>query len=218
MGKRLLAVTGAAVVLAFAGAAAAALVPGVYDPGQTSCPVATYANGVLHLEKNCPTATNAAAGADITGLGGQTFQSASFTLASTAQCRGGSPRLNVATSAGLFFLGCNNVTPNGATYTFTPQTIAAAGNQVPFPTGTIQSVSILIDVQGTADISGIKVNGVTEALLVGPPTSKNQCKKGGWKTFDNPPFKNQGQCVSYVVHHTPHGHGTRTLSHHEEHR
>lgn len=34
--------------------------------------------------------------------------------------------------------------------------------------------------------------------LVGPPTNKNECKNGGWMTFDNPTFKNQGQCVSYV--------------------
>jgi hypothetical protein len=30
------------------------------------------------------------------------------------------------------------------------------------------------------------------------PTDKNQCKKNGWKTFTNPTFKNQGQCVSYL--------------------
>lgn len=39
------------------------------------------------------------------------------------------------------------------------------------------------------------------APLVGPPTSKDQCKNGGWKTFNNPTFKNQGQCVSYVEDH-----------------
>jgi hypothetical protein len=33
------------------------------------------------------------------------------------------------------------------------------------------------------------------------PTDKDQCKKGGWKTFTNPTFKNQGQCVSYTNHH-----------------
>jgi hypothetical protein len=35
------------------------------------------------------------------------------------------------------------------------------------------------------------------------PTSKDQCKDGGWQTF-NPldgPFKNQGQCVAYVNQH-----------------
>ena len=30
------------------------------------------------------------------------------------------------------------------------------------------------------------------------PTDMNQCKKDGWKTFTNPTFKNQGDCVSYA--------------------
>jgi hypothetical protein len=30
------------------------------------------------------------------------------------------------------------------------------------------------------------------------PTSKNQCKNGGWQTFTNPAFANQGDCVKYV--------------------
>ena len=34
--------------------------------------------------------------------------------------------------------------------------------------------------------------------LVAPPTSKDQCKNDGWKTFNNPAFVNQGGCVSYV--------------------
>lgn len=34
--------------------------------------------------------------------------------------------------------------------------------------------------------------------LVGPPTSKDQCKEDGWQTFNNPTFKNQGDCVSYA--------------------
>jgi hypothetical protein len=33
------------------------------------------------------------------------------------------------------------------------------------------------------------------------PTNKDQCKKDGWKTFTNPSFKNQGQCVSSVTSH-----------------
>jgi hypothetical protein len=197
--------------LALAGTAAAALVPGVFDPGNTGCPVATYANGVLHLEKNCPDATIAAAGADITGLSGQAFTSAEFTLASPAQCHGGSPRFDIVTTTGTFFLGCNNVAPvvngNGsATYTFTAATIAAGGNQVPVPTGTITAADVLIDIQGTADLTNIKVNGTLEVPATsGPPTTKAQCKKGGWKNFTNPSFKNQGQCVAYVVHHSTHG-------------
>ncbi|MFA5894235.1 MAG: hypothetical protein WC851_00490 [Candidatus Shapirobacteria bacterium] len=35
-------------------------------------------------------------------------------------------------------------------------------------------------------------------VLVAPPTNKDQCKKDGWKIFNNPSFKNQGDCVSFV--------------------
>jgi hypothetical protein len=31
------------------------------------------------------------------------------------------------------------------------------------------------------------------------PTTKDQCKNGGWKNFNDPVFKNQGDCVSYVA-------------------
>ncbi len=34
--------------------------------------------------------------------------------------------------------------------------------------------------------------------LVGPPTTQDQCKKSGWKTFNNPAFKNQGQCIQFL--------------------
>src|SRR4051812_39548614 len=203
--KRLILILTSAIALGLASTAAAALVPGVFDPDNTGCPTATYSGGVLHLAKNCATTTNAAAYGDLTGLNGQTFTSASFTLADTAQCQGGSPRFNIFTTDGTFFLGCNNVIPTGTTYTFDASTIAANGNQVPVPTGTITGVEVLIDVEGTADLSNITVNGVTEVPLVGPPTSKDQCKNGGWQTFNNPSFKNQGQCVSYVNHHDGHG-------------
>ncbi len=33
------------------------------------------------------------------------------------------------------------------------------------------------------------------------PTNKDQCKNNGWKSFTNPSFKNQGDCVSFVVSH-----------------
>ena len=38
-----------------------------------------------------------------------------------------------------------------------------------------------------------------------PPTSKAQCKHGGWKNFGNT-FKNQGQCVRVVNHQKKHHH------------
>jgi len=205
--RKLIVLATAVAALALAATAAAALSPWTFDPGNTGCPTSTWSNGVLHLVKNCPTATNASAGASITGAEGQTFASASFTLANSSQCQGGSPRFNVVTSSTTFFLGCNNVIPtaNGdgtATYTFDAASIAAGGNQVPVPTGTITSVDVLIDVQGTADLSNITLNGQSEVPVTSTaPTSKAQCKHGGWKTFTSPHFKNQGQCVSYVEHH-----------------
>ena len=202
----------AACALALAGTAGAALVPGVFDPDHTGCPKASYSNGVLHLEKNCPTAINASAFGDITGLTGQPFATASFTLASTSQCQGGSPRFNIFTTSGpqAYFLGCNNVTPvvnadGTATYNFTLADLLRINSTLP-PPGTITDAAVIIDVQGTADVSKIFVNGVLQVPAGGgtggPPTAKDQCKHGGWKNFTNPSFKNQGQCVRFVVHHS----------------
>jgi hypothetical protein len=42
---------------------------------------------------------------------------------------------------------------------------------------------------------------ISQMVIGNAPTSKDQCKKGGWKNFTDPVFKNQGQCVSYVEHH-----------------
>jgi hypothetical protein len=197
--KTFLGAAAAALTLVLAGSAAAALVPSVYDPDHTGCATSTYANGTLHLAKTCATATNAAAQADVTGLAGQSFSSATFTLASTTQCQGGSPRFNVATDTGTYFLGCNNVVPTAnadgtATYTFTAQTLAAAGQQVPTPTGTIRSIQIVLDVQGSADLTRIAVDGVGQ---VPAPTGKNACKHGGWKALG---YRNQGRCVSHYAH------------------
>jgi hypothetical protein len=201
----------AVAALALAGTAAAALVPWTFIGAGAVCsppPTSIFSGGVLHLSKPCSTPTVASAGATITGVSGQTFVAASFTLANTGQCQGGSPRFNVVAGGTTFFLGCNNVTPsiNGdgtATYTFTAATIAAAGGQVPVPTGTISSVDVLIDVQGAADLSNIAFNGQTQVPVAGP-TTKDQCKHGGWKTFTSPSFKNQGQCVSWFEHNALH--------------
>ena len=46
----------------------------------------------------------------------------------------------------------------------------------------------------------IRTGEVTSRVVVDAqpaPTSKDQCKKGGWTEFG---FKNQGQCVSYFNH------------------
>lgn len=209
----------AACAFVFASSAAAALVPGVFDPGNTGCPKATYAAPWLHLEKNCATTTNAAAGADITGVSGQPFTSASFTLKSTSQCQGGSPRFDIVTTVKTYFLGCNNVTPvvnadGTATYTFTAATIAAGGNQVEVPTGSITSADVLIDVQGTADLRDITLNGVKQVPATqgggggtGHHHKGDKCKHGQWHDRH---FRNQGHCVSHDRHDD---HGSKSKHH-----
>jgi hypothetical protein len=209
--RKLITMVVAVAALASASSAAAALSPWVFDPGHTGCPTSSFSNGVLHLAKNCATTTNASAGATITGLSGQTFTAASFTLANATQCQGGSPRFNIGTTGGLFFLGCNDVTPTTnadgtVTYTFAPANLVP---QVPGNTvGTITSVDLVLDVgPGSADLTKITVNGQAQNALAGP-TTKAQCKKGGWKSFTSPTFKNQGQCVSSFEHQAHAGNGS----------
>ena len=166
--KRSIVLAVVATALVLAGTAAASLSPWTFrDTGVTCAVSSTFSNGALHLSKPCTTSTVASAGATLTGVEGQTFSSASFTLANASQCQGGSPRFNVVTSDGTFFLGCNNVPPvtntsGTVTYTFNASTIAAGGNQVKVPTGTITSVDVLIDVQGSADLSNVTFNGQLE--------------------------------------------------------
>ncbi len=71
--KKLLIAGVLVIALAFTVSASAALVPGVFDPENTGCVKATFIKKTktLHLEKNCPTPTNAAAGAEITGVSGR---------------------------------------------------------------------------------------------------------------------------------------------------
>ena len=162
----------AVAAFAFVGTAGAALVPGVFDPGKTGCPVAQAQSGWLHLEKNCVNTTNASAYGQITGVNGQAFVSGSFTLKTASQCQGGSPRFNITTTVKTYFLGCNNVAPmintdGTATYTFTAATIAAGGNQVEVPTGTITGASVIIDIQGVADVKNVTLNGIAQQLVGG---------------------------------------------------
>jgi hypothetical protein len=49
----------------------------------------------------------------------------------------------------------------------------------------------------TLIVNNVTVNGST-FTVVPAPTNKDQCKNGGWQTFNNPSFKNQGDCVSFV--------------------
>lgn len=69
------------------------------------------------------------------------------------------------------------------------------------PTRTVDS--ILFRTGGAAAPAtagnGFLIDNLTLSSGVGPPTSADECKNGGWENFDTPrTFKNQGDCVSFV--------------------
>ena len=67
----------------------------------------------------------------------------------------------------------------------------------------------VIDTATNTVIATIPVGANPVAVAITPapqaPTSIEQCKHGGYQKFGSPagPFKNEGQCVSYVEHHSP---------------
>ena len=74
---------------------------------------------------------------------------------------------------------------------FTSERIAlvriTSGNTAPGPNESASADAVVMD------------DFIYGEPLVGPPTDKNQCKKGGWSEFDFPKaFKNQGDCIQFV--------------------
>jgi hypothetical protein len=48
-------------------------------------------------------------------------------------------------------------------------------------------------------VSNSESNDIAVLLAsVGPPLTKDECKHEGWRRFNNPRFRNQGQCISFV--------------------
>ncbi len=89
--------------------------------------------------------------------------------------------------------------PGGMFYDTYSHAVAAYGSQP------VQDLFVVVDAPNqVVEISSLSVNGTTYNFAA--PTSKDQCKKGGWATFINPgTFKNQGDCVSYVATHGKNG-------------
>lgn len=45
----------------------------------------------------------------------------------------------------------------------------------------------------------LRVVAIAPAALIGPPKNKDECKDGGWQSFNTPKrFKNQGDCIQFV--------------------
>lgn len=57
--------------------------------------------------------------------------------------------------------------------------------------------TILVD---NVSVDGTSYSFTAEVDPPTTPTAKDECKKGGWMTFTDPVFKNQGQCVKYFNH------------------
>ena len=83
-----------------------------------------------------------------------------------------------------------NAALTGVPYTATIQT--PNGN---FHDEGVSTVTADIQFLGGATLGEVFTSSLTEPVLIAP-TSKDQCKNGGWKAF--PQFHNQGQCVSSV--------------------
>ncbi len=79
----------------------------------------------------------------------------------------------------------------GVPYTATIHT--ANGN---FHDEGTSSVLAIVFAAGSATLNESFTSSLTAPVLIAP-TTKDQCKDGGWQNF--PQFKNQGDCVSSVV-------------------
>jgi hypothetical protein len=146
--------------------------PGVYDPGATGIVLAAWQTGVgepdglngnqgLVLQKNGPTETNAAAGAVISGFEGQSLTELGFDYKNDGHCSGGSPRFDVQTTAGFYFVGgCGNATPSDLGNGWSQVRFALTGI-----TGAIQSIEVIADEQGQSVLDNLDVNGA----LIGKP-------------------------------------------------
>lgn len=206
MNKVIKSIVGAGAALALtAGVAFAAtytLDPWVYPEG-TDDAVAYVEDGTLFLEKNVPTSEPVAAGAEVEGVEGLSTTGLTLSFDVEGYCGAGAPRFNVYLEgeATPVFLGCaHGDADNDGTVVF------EAGQSyggVLFPEGeTISRIVIVQDEQGQTALSNIMI-GDEEAVFANLPSSKDDCKNGGYQTLtdaDGNTFRNQGQCVSYFNH------------------
>ena len=85
-------------------------------------------------------------------------------------------------------------------------TVTAQAQTQAYVTNNGSNTVSVIDTATNTVVATIPIGGEPLGIAITPapqaPTSK-QCKHGGYLNFGPPagPFKNQGQCVSYVEHH-----------------
>lgn len=181
-----LVVAGALASTAFAAGPKLKASPGTFNPGNVcdvqaawvakqGLPDAGNSDHALVLKKGCPTTTNAAALATIDGVQGMTVAATAqlgYDIKSDSPCGAGSPRFNVRWTHSSFmtpqfsFIGaCANdaerTTAGG--WTHVRFELNDAGEAFPpIPAGaTIQSITLLVDEQGTYVLDNIYVDSVT---------------------------------------------------------
>jgi hypothetical protein len=165
--------------------------PGTFDPDKTNIVTAAWTNGIglpdsggsnfgLLLAKSGPTATNAAAGAAITGVNGIMFSELGFDYKDGGHCGAGAPRFNVQASDGFHFVGCIYGTsipsPAGAGWTRVRFNGAQATPPIA-PGAIISTITVIFDEgtdtplagAGSVILDNIDINGV---LIQKPGTSK----------------------------------------------
>jgi hypothetical protein len=157
----------------------------------------------LHLNKPCPTPTNAASGATVNGVSGITLTELNFDY--MGYCGAGAPRYNVVTTDNVtHFFGCasGTQTPLGNGWTHVVWTPAQAFPPVT-PGEVVQSIDIVFDEQSSTGsyLDNFSING---QIISGPTDSQSMdlCKSSGWRTMTDASgnhFRNQGDCVSYFA-------------------
>src|SRR6266849_6084859 len=86
------------------------------------------------------------------------------------------------------------ITPDGTRAYFTNSGVASVSGH-----GSVSVIDTASNIVVATVGVGAFAQGVAITPGIGPPTNKDQCKKGDWKTFTVPrKFKNQGDCVSFV--------------------
>ena len=209
----------AALAVATGGALAAASTPTLFGAA------AFNASGVQLTSDS--TVAPGYAGIDFPGYAGMTLSDLTSLGADyqmmTGDCNVGSPRYSISLSSGANIFVYFGDAPNyhcgssrrvqsnllspyvdtsqlsgGTFYDTWSHALTLAGGQ------TITDLAIVLDggwsSPQVAEIYSASVNATTYSFAA--PTSKAQCKQGGWQSFVNPgAFKNQGDCVSYVATH-----------------
>ena len=114
--------------------------------------------------------------------------------------------VNVPNPFGVPFSFKPNVHVNGGTSSSSFDCCTGPTNSISFPDstldgGTVGRGHVTYSVDQTVNSWSINMGDFLEVaydgLVLLPPTSPDQCKNGGWRRFGV--FKNQGDCVSYLV-------------------